>query len=219
MEIIMKKGIIFDLDGTLWDSIVPVTHGWNVALDRHPELNCHITEDDMRGFMGKTNPTIARLMLPDLTPDAAYEIVKECAAEELIYLKDHPGALYPGIEKLLKELGQEYPLYIVSNCDDGYVQTFLDVCGFRDYFEDFEMSGRTRKEKGENIRLIMERNQLERAVYIGDTQGDLDASHAAGIPFIYAAYGFGSVNEDVPSVQEPSQISQAIARILKKMPG
>ena len=75
-----------------------------------------------------------------------------------------------------------------------------------------------KKEKGENIRLIMERNQLERAVYIGDTQGDLDASHAAGIPFIYAAYGFGSVNEDVPSVQEPSQISQAIARILKKMP-
>ena len=210
----MFDAIVFDLDGTLWDSIPSVTHGWNIALRRHPELNCILTEKDMRGFMGKTNPVIAQLMLPSLTPEAAYDIVKECNIEELAYLKDHPGTLYPGVPELLDRLSQEYPLYIVSNCDDGYVQTFLDVCGFWKYFEDIEMSGRTRKEKGENIRLIIERNHLDKAVYIGDTQGDLDASHVAGIPFIYAAYGFGTVDEDVPVIQTPSELTAHLSGFL-----
>lgn len=53
------------------------------------------------------------------------------------------------------------------------------------------MSGRTGMSKGENIRLLLERNGAARAVYVGDTQGDETAARFAGIPFIHAAYGFG----------------------------
>jgi len=49
--------------------------------------------------------------------------------------------------------------------------------------------------KGENIKLIIERNNLINPVYVGDTDGDLKASRFAGIPFIYAQYGFGEANE------------------------
>lgn len=60
---------------------------------------------------------------------------------------------------------------------------------------DYEIPSRTGLTKGENIKLIMERNNLSKPVYIGDTEGDLKASRYAGIPFVFAKYGFGNVTE------------------------
>ena len=54
--------------------------------------------------------------------------------------------------------------------------------------------------KAENIRLIMERNQVTEAVYVGDTQGDADACRRAGIPMIYVSYGFGDVEGDYVTI-------------------
>ena len=53
------------------------------------------------------------------------------------------------------------------------------------------MSGRTGMDEGRNIKLIMERNGIDNAVYVGDTEGDENAARYAGIPFIWASYGFG----------------------------
>ena len=86
---------------------------------------------------------------------------------------------------------QGYHLYIVSNCQDGYIEDFISWSGCQDLIEDIEDYGRTGKGKADNIRLLMERNALDCAVYVGDTQGDLDSASAAGIPFIFASYGFG----------------------------
>jgi phosphoglycolate phosphatase len=59
------------------------------------------------------------------------------------------------------------------------------------YFLDFENPGRTGLSKGENIKLIMERNQLQHPAYVGDTDGDRKAAAFAGLPFVFARYGFG----------------------------
>ena len=82
-------------------------------------------------------------------------------------------------------------LFIVSNCQDGYLQAFLNHHKLSSYFDDHEMSGRTGLTKGENIRIVMERNNLDKAVYVGDTEGDFSAAKQAGILFICAQYGFG----------------------------
>lgn len=55
--------------------------------------------------------------------------------------------------------------------------------------------------KGENIRIIMERNGLDEAVYVGDTQGDANACKEAEVPMIFASYGFGEVEGEYPSIQ------------------
>ena len=60
------------------------------------------------------------------------------------------------------------------------------------YFSDFEMSGRTDLTKGENIKLVMERNGINNALYLGDTIGDQFAAKDAEIPFVFALYGFGT---------------------------
>ena len=209
----MKQGIIFDLDGTLWDSTAQVVPAWNQALKRHPELGLQITDEEMHGFMGKTADTIAGMIFPQMDKQAAIAVLDECCTEELVYLRLHGGILYPRLEETLQSLCKEYSLFIVSNCQDGYVETFLDCHRMNPYFDDIECIGRTGKPKGENIRLVIERNGLEKAIYLGDTQGDLDAADFAGIPFLHAAYGFGTVNRDVPSIGCFSALPDAVASI------
>ena len=113
---------------------------------------------------------------------------------------------YMGAIKSWVALQDEYELYIVSNCQAGYIEAFLDHYGFWKYFKDIECYGNNFKQKGENIRLLADRNGLEASVYVGDIQGDYDASKAAGVGFIHAAYGFGTINEEVPAIKSMKEL-------------
>lgn len=212
----MNKGIIFDLDGTLWDSSEQVVAAWNKALAKHDETDLQITVADMHGYMGKTLEGIAELMMPEIEFPLRMKIMKDCCDTEEEYLKTHNGKLFPNLEKTLKELSENYKLFIVSNCQDGYIQTFFK-CNpqLENYFSDFECPGRTGKGKGENIKLVFARNNLDKAIYVGDTQGDCDASYFAGIPFVHAAYGFGTVNREIPKITAFEQIIALADDILK----
>ena len=209
----MKKGIIFDLDGTLWDSTKQVVKAFNEVLSPYQK---QVTEEMIAGFMGKTLDEIAKNIFPDLETSESLKLLKACCAQEEIYLAQHGGTLYPHLETCLSQLKQDYHLYIVSNCQDGYIQTFLDYHKLHHYFEDFEMAGRTGRCKGENIILVMKRQQLDWAVYVGDTQSDLDAADLAHIPFIWASYGFGKVNRPVPTLQAFQELPQRVDELLTK---
>ncbi|WP_313370937.1 HAD family hydrolase [Sedimentibacter sp.] len=191
----MKTGIIFDLDGTLWDSVEPVVDAWNEVIRNNYRINYTLTIEESKKLMGKTITEISSIILSEVDKDRALEIIEECCKKELIYLEEKGGRLYPNLENTLKKLLKKYNLYIVSNCQDGYIEIFLTYHKLDKYFSDYENHGRTKLSKGENIKLIIERNKLDKAVYIGDTQGDYVAAKYAGIPFVHAKYGFGTVTE------------------------
>jgi phosphoglycolate phosphatase len=94
---------------------------------------------------------------------------------------------------VLQRLAKEYRLYIVSNCLAGYIENFLQMYRLDALFTDHECSGFTGKPKGENIAMIIMRNELKSPLYIGDTPGDFAASAENRMPFIHAGYGFGKV--------------------------
>lgn len=208
-----KTGIIFDLDGTLWNTSETIVPIWNEVLKSHSETDKQLTVAEMNGYMGKTLEQIARLMMPKLDLAKAMSIVHECCDVEQGYLQKVGGKLYDKLDETLELLKEKYSLYIVSNCQDGYVQAFLDYHGFNEIFDDFEMSGRTKRTKGENIRLIIERNNLDKAVYVGDTQGDCDAAKEAGVPFIFAEYGFGNIDNVKYSIKEFCELSSVAEQV------
>ena len=84
--------------------------------------------------------------------------MNECGDAEVEWLRNHGGILYPQVAQTLDSLCRRCGLYIVSNCQDGYVQAFLNYHDVARYFTDIEMSGRTGLDKAENIRLLMARN-------------------------------------------------------------
>lgn len=187
--------IIFDLDGTIWDPIDTVLSAWNSVIRKSNLINSELTRKDFEGTMGLQMNEISRKLFPTLNDTERQNLVIELCEVEQSLLEENGGVLFHNVENVLKELSQKYKLYIVSNCQDGYIEAFYKSHRLEKYFLDFENPGRTGLSKGENINLVIERNNLSSPVYVGDTQGDLEAARFAKIPFIYAEYGFGQVSE------------------------
>lgn len=209
----MKKGILFDLDGTLWDSSAECVAAWNEAIRLESDRTEQFTLDDMHGFMGKTIEAIAAMMFPTLPDAERLHLLKLCTDREHNYLKSHRPKLYAEEGAVLHELAKEYVLGVVSNCQEGYIEIYLDQCGFPELFCDFESAGHTGKSKGENIRLVMARQGITDCVYVGDTQGDCDAAKMAGIPFIHAAYGFGTADCCAATLRAISELPEVMKRL------
>lgn len=187
----MMEAIIFDLDGTLWDSTGCAAAIWNRVFKRHTEVDFSMTPEKASQLMGKTMEEIGVILFPDYSEEHRKYIVDDFGSEEVEYLHEHGAVLFADVEETLELLNREYGLYIVSNCQDGYVDAFLHAHKLEKCFKDIEMSGRTGLNKGCNIRLIVDRNHIKDTVYVGDTAGDEQAAREAGIPFIWAKYGFG----------------------------
>ncbi len=185
--------IIFDVDGTIWDSTESVAASWNKAIKEHSDLDLTLEPVSLSRVFGRTMTEIADILFGALEYDERMKLLDICFDEENRYLEDHPGILYPGVAETVEKLSQKYPLYIVSNCQCGYIEVMLRTTGLEPYFRDHLCFGETLVSKGETIRILMEKNGLKSPVYVGDTQGDADSCRTAGIPFIFAEYGFGSV--------------------------
>lgn len=213
----MKKGIIFDLDGTLWDASEEITAIWNSVFSRHDDVNKQITVKDMQSYMGKCLEDIAKACLPHLPVSRSLEILHECCRVEIEYLKRKGAKLYINETATIHQLSQECGLYIVSNCQCGYIEAFLESSGLKNMFSDYESFGNTGLSKGENIKLVIKRNKIGKALYIGDTMGDYNAAKFAEIPFIHSKYGFGKVPDDNHySVSCFEDIPRKAAEILNK---
>ncbi len=201
-----KNGILFDLDGTLWDSCVAIMPSWQRVMEAHGIKRPPVTQEEMNSYMGKTVEQIAPLMLPEVSLQEAVNIMKEGCVEELEELRRNGATLYEGIIETLKELSKDYNLYIVSNCEDGYIQTFIEHYELHDIIKDFECAGRTRKSKGNNISMVIERNGITKAFFVGDTILDFEAAQKANIPFVLANYGFGEVKTPDYIIEKPTDL-------------
>ncbi len=212
----MKKAIIFDMDGTLWDSSENVAVSWNIAMEKFGYEREPLDKYDIQSIMGKTMDKIAEILFEKVKGEEREALLNHACKEENDYLRLHGGNLYPNIRKTMEELKKDYRLFIVSNCQSGYIEAFLDYYQFHDLVEDIECYGNNLKQKGENIRLICDRNGIvpDMAVYVGDIQGDYDASMTAGVKFIHATYGFGKVAADVKKINTFSELVEVIKTVI-----
>lgn len=223
----MKQGIIFDLDGTLWDSSEAVTKSWNEIIKITPDIKDLITVEQMQSQMGKPMEEIAYSLFDTVDKIRAVEILKECIDNENAYILKCGGVLYEGLEDILGRLQKDYFLAIVSNCQEGYIEAFLTYHKLDRYFEDTECYGHTGLQKGENIRMVIERNHISDIIYVGDTMGDYnetmraagmlqDATSKVRLQFLHAAYGFGEVPDGTPILTDIRKLPEVAEEIFSK---
>lgn len=215
----MKKGlfmidsIIFDLDGTLWDATDAAAEVWNEVSAKYLKVKECITADQLKALYGQRLEEIAIQLFTNVPRDIAIEIMKESVIKQCPYIEQVGGILFPNLVQVLNELKKQYRLFIVSNCEEGYIQCFLNAHNLHSFFEDFEYPGRTKESKADNIRMIIERNSLMRPIYVGDTLGDANAAKTAGIPFVFATYGYGHVEEYQYSIDSFIELQGMIDKI------
>lgn len=209
-----KSGIIFDMDGTLWDSAKAVADSWTEVVAREYTPERVITEEEIKSVMGLTMDKLAARIFPELPEEKRLQLLEVCGREENEYLRTHGAIVYPQVEETFQKLKEKYHLYIVSNCQSGYIEAFLEYYGYGKYIEDTECYGNNGLVKGENIRKVAERNHLAKAVYVGDIQGDYDASMQAGVEFIHAGYGFGTVDANVPEIAAFAELPEVVKSVL-----
>jgi phosphoglycolate phosphatase len=186
------ESLIFDIDGTLWDSRALVAEGYNIQLRAEGLPHLCVTAGDLKPLFGKVMTEIADAILASIPEDRRYALMDRCMETENRYLQEHPCPIgYPGVKETMAQLTKKHRLFIVSNSQCGYPELCIEKLGLGDYISGHLCFGDTGTEKGETIRRLMQQHNIQSAVYIGDTQGDCDAAAHAGIPFIFATYGFG----------------------------
>jgi phosphoglycolate phosphatase len=188
-------GIIFDLDGTLWDSTGNVALAWQAAVNGVDYITEDMTQEKVRSITGMTYDSIFDKLFPNLTAEQRAEVQSLCGKHELEILHEKGGELYPGLDETLKYLAGKYRLFIVSNCQSGYIEVFFKISRMEHYFMGHQCFGTKGNPKAENIKDIVNDHNLKSPVYIGDTLGDYDSATKAWVPFIFADYGFGKVEE------------------------
>ena len=184
----MIDGIIFDLDGTLWDSCRVVSESWGLVLRECYGAERTPTPQDVKRIMGMTADEIARTLF-SAYGERADEVCRRCIRGENAYIARHGGDLYPGVRDMLETLSARYPLFIVSNCLD---------------------EGTTGLRKAGNIALIAKRGGLRAPVYVGDTDMDERSAREAGCPFVFAAYGFGRAESPDAVIAAPMELPALI---------
>ena len=215
----MKDGIIFDMDGTLWDACEVIAESWNVYLGKvQPELEGIVTETLIRNACGLPMDKLGEKVLYSVAdPELRMRLTEGCCEYEVEYMQTRCGNLYEGEAEVLAALKKHYHLYIVSNCQVGYIEDYMATSGCAEYFEDFQNFGMNGKQKDENIRILMERNKLDRAVYVGDILGDMRSSEKAGVPFLHAAYGFGEVPEGTPFINSLRELPETVGQFFPEV--
>ncbi len=186
------ESLIFDIDGTLWDSRALVAEGYNIQLRAENLPHLCVTAEDLKPLFGKIMTEIADVLLGEIPVPERYALMDRCMKTENDYLYQNPCHIgYPGVRETIGALARKYRIFIVSNSQCGYPQLCIDKLGLTPYIQGHMCFGDTGTSKGQTIRTLMAKHNIESCAYIGDTQGDLEACREAGVPFIFAAYGLG----------------------------
>ena len=204
-------GIILDIDGTIWNTTGVVAVAWNRAIEQSSLPAKKVVAEILQKEFGKTMDVIAQDLWPNVSMSERPALLESCCKEEQIELEKTSWDLcYPSVVETVKKLSELYNFYVVSNCQSGYIEIMLKKTGLEKYIKDFECFGRTGKGKAENLIILKTRNNLHNPLYVGDTQTDCDSCIQAGIPFVWASYGFGTANSYYAKITTFSDLFQIL---------
>lgn len=207
-----RKGIIFDLDGTLWEVTQQTFKSANEVAKKHNLQEISI--ETICSVFGLNSKESAKRYFPYLDLNDSLKLMDEISTLNINHLQKYGGNVYPNLEKVLKKLKENYELFIVSNTGHNeYIDAFLISSKLKLYFTDYIAASKINLSKGDAIKKIISEYKLKESIYVGDTQKDLEATTIAQIPFIYAKYGFGnSINTkySIESIEELPNIIQNI---------
>ncbi len=206
------ESLCFDLDGTLWDAIPSTVIAWNRVGERHRLRDKPILPEDLAGTTGRPITECVRTLFGAELPMPTSELISELEAEEEASIRDNGAQLYPEVVEGVAALGERYRLFIISNCQTWYLDQFFALSGVQSCFESWDCHGSSGVDKPEMLVALKDRHRVDDLIYVGDTLGDQLASEQCGVPFCFAAYGFGQATSFEYSVQSFAELVETFQR-------
>lgn len=200
--------LIFDMDGTLWDAVPSYCKIWEHTLDEFGLGDIKVTREELDRLMGKPVDVLVDTIVTGPVDRPRFLAALDANEDRLMPVLG--GRLYPGVKETIRELARDHKLFMVSNCSPKGAVNFMTYSGLTDCFTDSLTYGQTHVDKDVNIATLVSRYGLASPLYVGDTQGDADASHRAGVPIAWAAYGFGHVSDPDYIIKEFSNLIELV---------
>ena len=211
----MKTAIIFDLDGTLLDTLGDLHAATNHVLAQfgYPQR----TIEEVCRFVGNGAARLIHLAVPEEAEEGPV------LAAFQSYYAAHCDILtkpYDGIVEALAVLGEKYPLAVVSNKPDRAVKELAKIY-FPALFARGESTDCPRKPAPDMVHKAMEAIGVERCIYVGDSDVDIETAKNAGVPCISVTWGFRGEEELLASgarylCHDPKDLPAKIEEILKQ---
>jgi phosphoglycolate phosphatase len=210
----MKTAILFDLDGTLLDTLGDLTDATNYALRCHgyPERQL----DEIRRFVGNGAANQIRLSVPDGADPAPVLATYKPYYDAHCQIKTAP---YPGVLEALEDLRRDYPVAVVSNKPDSAVNVLS-----RQYFGEIYARGERadcpRKPAPDMIQRTMQDLGAQRCIYVGDSEVDVLTAKNAGVPCLTVLWGFRDRDLLVEAgathfCEKTSELSEKIRKLIE----
>lgn len=210
----MRTGILFDLDGTLLDTLEDLLSATNYALacHGHPPR----TLQELRKFVGNGAWNQMRLSAPE--GSSPQEIEQILATYKPYYTENcqHLTRPYPGIPEQLAALQEKYPLAIVSNKPDAAVKS-LCARYFPGIYALGESPALPRKPAPDMLCKAMADLGADRAVYVGDSEVDILTAANADLPCLCVLWGFRdreALDGAAAYCADPHKLAEAIESLL-----
>lgn len=210
----MIEMILFDMDGTLWNTINTTTKAAFIISEKYDDVN-EITKEIVTKSMGLGFSDVAEKYMPYLEKNRREKVLREIMDKNLEIIKEEGADTYPFVSEVIKELSKTYKLGIITNNFTEYAKTFVDKASLNDYFIDYVGASSLNMTKADAIKYIMKKHNISKAVYVGDTKGDKDASEEANVTFIHAKYGIDKDLETLYYINNFSDLINLVNKINK----
>ena len=209
------NAVLFDLDGTLLDTLGDLQLGVNITLEKHGYPTR--TLEEIRAFVGNGARELMRLALPAATPEAEREAI---LAEYLDWYAVNfcvKAAPYPGVKAAVDALVERgVKVAVVSNKPDATTKKLAEM-----FFPGLPAFGQRddvpKKPAPEMVWKAMETLGVtaEESVYVGDSEVDVQTAHNAGLPLVAVSWGFRTVEQLVEAgaetiVHTPEELRSAL---------
>ncbi len=189
-----KKMIIFDLDGTLYQSessYIPAVKDIFKQYGNFDSLIKKYNDSFLYRFIGEPAHVFNKWLSEVFTKDNLPVIIKEFDNFELDNVIQN-GVLYENVEDVLKWLQENnFKIYLCSNASKIYLETVMEKFNLKKYFLEFHIPELISDTKTKMINKIISRTNSDIGFVVGDRKHDIDAARENKLISIGASYGYG----------------------------